>query len=114
MRSDRGYMCMNEVDLPSPISPGMAGLLRDRMSPKTYRNMLLQGHRFTAQEALDNQLVDIICPGDEVLAKSKELALKWAPKARSGIVYAQLKDEVKPYIVFFFFLSFTNYIVDVW
>lgn len=94
MRSDRGYMCMNEVDLPSPISPGMASLLGEKMTPKTYRDMLLQAHRFTAQEALDNQLVDIICPGEEVLAKSKELALKWAPKAKSGIVYKQLKDEV--------------------
>lgn len=95
MRSDRGYMCMNEVDLPSPLAPGMAGLLRYKMSPKTYRDMVLQGHRFTAQQALDAELVDIICPGNEVLPKAKELALKWAPKAKSGIVYKQLKDEVK-------------------
>lgn len=95
MRSDRGFICMNEVDLPSPMSQGMATLLRDKMGPKTYRDMILQAHRFTAQEALDAQLVDIICPGDEVLAKSKELALKWAPKAKAGIVYAQLKDEVR-------------------
>lgn len=95
MRSDRGYMCMNEVDLPSPLAPGMAGLLRYKMSPKTYRDMVLQGHRFTAQQALDGELVDIICPGNEVLPKAKELALKWAPKAKSGIVYKQLKDEVK-------------------
>ncbi|CAO0796513.1 unnamed protein product [Mucor circinelloides] len=94
MRSDRGYMCMNEVDLPSPLAPGMAGLLRYKMSPKTYRDMVLQGHRFTAQEALDQELVDIICPGDQVFDKAKELALKWAPKAKSGIVYKQLKDEM--------------------
>ncbi|KAG2214856.1 hypothetical protein INT46_000154 [Mucor plumbeus] len=94
MRSDRGFMCMNEVDLPSPLAPGMAGLLRYKMSPKTYRDMVLQGHRFTAQEALDQELVDIICPGDQVFGKAKELALKWAPKAKSGIVYKQLKDEM--------------------
>ena len=94
MRSDRGFMCMNEVDLPSPLSPGMAGLLRYKMSPKTYRDMVLQGHRFTAKEALEQDLVDIICPQDQVLPKAKELALTWAPKAKSGIVYKQLKDEV--------------------
>lgn len=99
MRSDRGYMCMNEVDLPSPLAPGMAGLLRYKMSPKTYRDMVLQGHRFTAQQALDGELVDIICPGNEVLPKAKELALKWAPKAKSGIVYKQLKDEMYTDIV---------------
>jgi enoyl-CoA hydratase/carnithine racemase len=95
MRSDRGYMCMNEVDLPSPLAPGMAGILKHKMSAKTFRDMVLQGHRFTAQEALDQELVDIICPGDQVLDKAKELALKWAPKAKSGVVYKQLKDEVK-------------------
>jgi enoyl-CoA hydratase/carnithine racemase len=94
MRSDRGFMCMNEVDLPSPLAPGMAALLRDKMSPKTFRDMVLQGHRFTAQEALDQQLVDQIVPEKEVFPKAKELALKWAPKAKSGIVYKQLKEEV--------------------
>ncbi|KAI8636945.1 ClpP/crotonase-like domain-containing protein [Parasitella parasitica] len=94
MRSDRGYLCMNEVDLPSPLTPGMAGLLRYKMNPKTYRDMVLQGHRFTAQEALDQELVDIICPENQVFDKAKELALKWAPKAKSGIVYKQLKDEM--------------------
>jgi enoyl-CoA hydratase/carnithine racemase len=97
MRSDRGFMCMNEVDLPSPLAPGMAALLRDKITPKTFRDMVLQGHRFTAQQALDQELVDIICPGSEVLDKAKELALKWAPKAKSGIVYKQLKDEVSPF-----------------
>ncbi|KAI9356128.1 ClpP/crotonase-like domain-containing protein [Pilaira anomala] len=99
MRSDRGYMCMNEVDLPSALHPGMAGILRYKMTPKTFRDMILQGHRFTAQEALDKDLVDVICPGDEVLPKAKELALKWAPKAKAGIVYKQLKDEMYTDIV---------------
>ena len=28
MRTDRGFLCMNEIDLPSPLAPGMAALLR--------------------------------------------------------------------------------------
>ncbi|KAI7879938.1 ClpP/crotonase [Lichtheimia hyalospora FSU 10163] len=99
MRSDRGYMCMNEVDLPSPLAPGMAGLLRYKMSPKTFRDMVLQGHRFTAKEALENDLVDEIAPEKEVLDKAKALALKWAPKAKAGIVYRQLKEEMYADIV---------------
>ena len=72
----------------------MAGLLRYKMNPDTFRNCVLQGHRFSATEALNERLVDVICPGNEVMDKAKELALKWAPKARSGIVYRQLKEEV--------------------
>ncbi|KAI8985803.1 ClpP/crotonase-like domain-containing protein [Pilobolus umbonatus] len=94
MRSDRGYICMNEVDLPSALAPGMAALVREKTSPKTYRDMILQGHRYNAQQALDNELVDLICPHDQVLPKAKELALKWAPKAIAGVVYQQLKNEM--------------------
>ncbi|KAI7899278.1 ClpP/crotonase-like domain-containing protein [Cokeromyces recurvatus] len=113
MRSDRGYMCMNEVDLPSPLTPGMSGLLRCKMSPITYRDMIIQGHRFTAQEALEQHLVDFICPNDQVLNKAKEIALKWAPKAKSGIVYKQLKDEVSTLnfkIFFYHYLKYDHYI----
>ncbi|KAI9278803.1 ClpP/crotonase-like domain-containing protein [Phascolomyces articulosus] len=94
MRDDRGYMCMNEIDLPANLPPGMAGLLRYKMTPDTFRNCVLQGHRFPAKQALDEKLVDVICPGTEVLPKAKELALKWAPKAKSGIIYRQLKEEM--------------------
>lgn len=72
----------------------MAALLRGKLDPHTFRNMVIQGHRFNAQEALDAHIVDVICPEKEVLDKAKELALKWAPKAKAGIVYRQLKEEV--------------------
>ncbi|KAI9323612.1 ClpP/crotonase-like domain-containing protein [Dichotomocladium elegans] len=94
MRSDRGFICMNEVDLPSPLSPGMTALIRCKTTPNTFRNMILQGHRFSAEQALAEHLVDEIAPQNEVLDKAKALALKWAPKAKSGIVYRQLKEEV--------------------
>ncbi|KAL0082292.1 ClpP/crotonase-like domain-containing protein [Phycomyces blakesleeanus] len=94
MRSDRGYICMNEVDMPSPLSAGMLAVIRCKTTPETFRNIILQGHRFTAKEALERQMVDVICPGAEVLDQAKKLALKWAPKAQAGICYKQLKDEV--------------------
>ncbi|ORY94709.1 ClpP/crotonase-like domain-containing protein [Syncephalastrum racemosum] len=99
MRSDRGYLCMNEVDLPSPLAPGMAAILRYQLTPVTFRNMVLQGHRFTAQEALDQGIVDEIAPEKEVFDRAKALALKWAPKAKSGICYRQLKEEMYTDIV---------------
>ncbi|KAI8143019.1 ClpP/crotonase-like domain-containing protein [Fennellomyces sp. T-0311] len=94
MRTDRGFLCMNEVDLPAPLAPGFTGLCRYKMTPQTFRDTILQARRYTAQEALENQLVDVICPQNQVLDKAKELALKWAPKAKSGIVYKQLKEEM--------------------
>ncbi|CAG8594011.1 3498_t:CDS:2 [Diversispora eburnea] len=95
MRSDKGYICMNEVDIPSPLHPGMAAIVRIKMLPKTYRNCVLQGHKFTAKEALENQLVDIIVEGEKgVLSEAKELGKKWADKAKAGAIYGSLKREM--------------------
>ncbi|CAG8492886.1 13658_t:CDS:2 [Acaulospora morrowiae] len=95
MRSDRGYICMNEVDIPSPLHPGMAAIVRVKTVPKTYRNCVLQGYRFNGQEALDQQLVDVIAKGEEeVLIKAKELGKKWSGKAKAGVIYGLLKREM--------------------
>ncbi|CAG8623604.1 12692_t:CDS:2 [Ambispora gerdemannii] len=95
MRIDRGYLCMNEIDIPSPVHPGMAAIVRVKMSnAKTFRDCLLQGYRFNAQEALNRELVDIIAPADQVLPKAKELAKKWSVKARAGPIYKSLKEEM--------------------
>ncbi|KAI8144431.1 ClpP/crotonase-like domain-containing protein [Fennellomyces sp. T-0311] len=95
MRTERGFICMNEIDIGAPLTPGMTALLRYKTTPKTLRKLVLQGYRFNAEEALEHDLVDVICPEKEVLAKAKELALQWAPKAKVGIVYRQLKEEVR-------------------
>ncbi|KAI7851333.1 ClpP/crotonase-like domain-containing protein [Circinella umbellata] len=94
MRTGRGYMCMNEIDIGAPLHAGMNALLRYKTTPKTLRALVLQGHRFNAEEALKSELVDEICPENELLDTAKKLALKWAPKAKIGIVYRQLKEEV--------------------
>nr|CAG8514153.1 7153_t:CDS:2 [Entrophospora candida] len=93
MRNDRGYMCM-VVDIPSPLHLGMAAIVRIKMTPKTYRDCILQAHKFSAQECLDQQLVDLIAPQKEVLPKAKELALKWSPKARAGAIYGSIKETM--------------------
>jgi Delta3-Delta2-enoyl-CoA isomerase len=72
----------------------MAAILREKMAPHVYRDMILQGYRFTAKEAVEAHLVDEIAEADKVLPAAKALALKWAPKAKAGVVYKQLKDEM--------------------
>ncbi|CAI2167823.1 11173_t:CDS:10 [Funneliformis geosporum] len=94
MRSDRGFLCMNEVDIPSPLHPGMAAIVRIKMTPKTYRDCILQAHKFTSTEALEQGLVEIIATENEVLEKAKGLGLKWSGKAKAGAIYGSLKQEM--------------------
>ncbi|KAG0086991.1 hypothetical protein BGZ93_004295 [Podila epicladia] len=97
MRSDRGYMCMNEIDLPSPLPAGMSALLRYKMHPHVYRSMVLEAKRYSSQEALACHLVDAIAEGVEpTVALAKEVALKIAPKAKCGSIYAMIKEDMYP------------------
>jgi Delta3-Delta2-enoyl-CoA isomerase len=98
MRSDRGYLCMNEIDLPGALTPGFVSLLKLKVggNATVLRNMILLGHRFTAEECLKYGMADAIVKGsEETIIKSKEIAkLLWAPKAKAGPVFAFLKGEM--------------------
>ncbi|KAJ3312164.1 hypothetical protein HDU76_002949 [Blyttiomyces sp. JEL0837] len=96
MRSDRGFICMNEVDMPAALTPGMEAILKAKISSKlALRKMIMEGHRFNAAESLKFEMVDEIYEGPEkVIAGAKALAAKWAPKARAGKVYGHLKTEL--------------------
>jgi enoyl-CoA hydratase/carnithine racemase len=95
MRGDKGFICMNEVDLPSALTPGMLSLVRCKVPMNALRDMIIQGHRFTAQEALENHFVDEIAPDSEsVLPLAIHWAKKWSGKAKAGIIYGYLKEEM--------------------
>ncbi|RKP11742.1 ClpP/crotonase-like domain-containing protein [Piptocephalis cylindrospora] len=95
MRSDRGFLCMNEVDLPGPLSPGMAAVLRAKFpNPAALRDSLLHARRFNATESLELGLVDAIAPESDILGRALDLASSYAPKARAGRVYGMLKEEM--------------------
>ncbi|KAG0283824.1 hypothetical protein BGZ97_008403 [Linnemannia gamsii] len=99
MRSDRGFMCMNEIDLPSPLPAGMSALLRYKMHPHVYRSCVLEAKRFNAKEALASHLVDAIAEGVEgTVELGKQVALKIAPKAKSGVFYGMIKEDMYPEI----------------
>jgi enoyl-CoA hydratase/carnithine racemase len=68
MRADRGFLCMNEVDLfrHGPVTPGLfpgadhkvTALLRSKLSPLVVRDMMLTGRRYTGAEATALGIVD--------------------------------------------------------
>lgn len=72
----------------------MAAIVRIKMTPKIYRDCILQAHRFAAKEALEKELVDVIASESELLEKAKELGLKWSGKAKAGVIYGSLKQEM--------------------
>ena len=85
MREDRGYWCINEVDLGLPLTVPMYATLASRLPKRTLHQASLTGQRFTAAEALAAGIADEAAPEDEVLARAVAIAAPLAAKDRGVI-----------------------------
>jgi enoyl-CoA hydratase/carnithine racemase len=116
MRADRGFLCMNEIDMAlavseaeqraSHVQPGafegadaaMAAVLQAKYSALQVRDLLLGGTRFTGAAALQCGLVDEAVAGNSavVLAAAVKLAERFAPRGvpRNRRTVGVLKREM--------------------
>lgn len=92
MRADRGFFCLPEVDIRIPLAPGMNSLIRCRLSPSVFRDVVLTGRRIGGAEAKGLAIVDEASPPEEVLPKAVEIAAALAAKDRK--IYGTLKREM--------------------
>lgn len=91
MNSQRGYWQMPPVNA-GLHHPGMGTLLRAKLEPSVRRKVLLEAHRYKAQEALEDGIVDAIAAPDEMFDAALQVAEKWKSKAKMG-VYGILRNE---------------------
>lgn len=74
MRSDRGFLSMNEVLLPSTIPPGMAEVVKSRLRcPQARRECMLQGRRFTPEEAVKLGMLDGVAGVDDLVDEALKI-----------------------------------------
>ena len=85
MRQDRGYWCLNEVDLGLPLTDEMAAVVLGRLPAPAAREAMLTARRFDAHSALTAGIVDAIAPGDELVEVALERAAVMSTKDRSVI-----------------------------
>ena len=74
MRADRGFWCVQKVDLGMAFTPGMTALLRARLAPQVAHEAMLTGKRYGGEEAAALAIVDAAVAEDEVLPRAVELA----------------------------------------
>ena len=94
MRTERGYWCMPEIDMHSPLHPGMTAIIQARVSRQTAHELVVTGTRYTAEAALAQQIVDHAVPEDEVLPRAVESAAALASKADPAM--GELKEGLYP------------------
>jgi enoyl-CoA hydratase/carnithine racemase len=94
MRSDRGYFCMPEIDMKSPLHPGMTAIIQARLPHQTAHEVIVTGTRYGGEAALARRIVDEVAVEDSVLPRAIEIAAGYAAKAHP--VMATLKRDLYP------------------
>jgi Delta3-Delta2-enoyl-CoA isomerase len=85
MRDDRGYVCLPEVDIRIPFSPGMCALIMAKVPSRTAVDAMTTGRRYPAQAALDAGLVDAVTTLEQLPAAAAALVEDLAGKDRATL-----------------------------
>ncbi len=85
MRADRGYWCMNEVDIGLPLTPELAAIVFARLPRAAAIESIVTGRRFSAPEAVAAGIVEEQADAAEVVERAVALAAAMAGKDRSVV-----------------------------
>lgn len=91
MNPARGFACINELDFGVPLKPAMSAIFRSKCTPTTYRQLVLEAHRFGGTEAKEVGIVDVTGGLEEVIQFVQERKL--TEKGKTGI-YGLMKREM--------------------
>jgi Delta3-Delta2-enoyl-CoA isomerase len=92
MRADRGYFCLNEVDLGLSFPRPLAALIQARLSPQVAHEAMVTGRRFGGEDAMAAGIVDRAVPESEVTAAALALAAPLA--AKDGATMAKIRQGI--------------------
>lgn len=92
MNSSRGFLSMPPVNLGLHF-PGIGFLPRLKLRPQIARKMLLEAHKWTGKEALEDGIVDEIADPKEMLEVALKKARSIQGKSKMG-VYSLLRNEL--------------------
>lgn len=67
MRTDRGYVCLPEIDLQVPFADGLARLVTSKLPTPTAFAMMTTGRRYDASTAESAGIVDGTAPVDDLV-----------------------------------------------
>lgn len=81
------------IDYATIVDQIYQSLIRAKLGPQVRRKVLLEAHRYTGVEALEDGIVDAVAPPEKMLDVALGLAKKWQSKAKMG-VYGVLRNEL--------------------
>lgn len=88
---EKGFLCINELEFGVPLQTPMMSIFREKLTPVTFRNVVLEARRFGGKDSLSAGIVDALGGLDETLGLIDERKL--LNKAATGI-YGTMKEEM--------------------
>lgn len=92
LNSKRGFVSMPPVNLGLHFD-GIGALPKLKLAPRVARKMLLEAHRWTGKEALQDGIVDEIAEPERMEGRAIQIAKEHSGRAKMG-VYAVLRAEL--------------------
>lgn len=93
-RSDRGYMCANEMELGMAIPPPELALFRHKMSAGAFFETVQLARRWTGPHALQCGIVQHLSDIDKLLEEALSHAAALAPLSKNRDLYGQQKEAI--------------------
>ena len=100
MRNDRGFFCLPELDLGMPLVLGMRTLIKEKLGTRVYRDTVLTGGRFGADDCVRLGIVDQAVGEADVIGSAVERLRPLASKSRDACqalkrgLYAELLQDL--------------------
>jgi enoyl-CoA hydratase/carnithine racemase len=88
-RTERGFLCLPEVQIKVPFTAGLAAVVMARLAPQVAHRAMALSHRFDADTALEAGVIDGSAPVEELLDTAVARAAELAPLR--GPVLASVK-----------------------
>lgn len=99
LRSDRGYLCLPEVDLGLSMSDEFDAVLRAKWPPAAVLQALLTGRRYGGPDAQTAGLVDAVAPEGQVVEAAVELVQGLVSKAPAAVAAIKAQQHRAPLAV---------------
>lgn len=96
MRTDRGWLCLPEVDLGIPLGPVFMAITKHNVPTYLLNEMQYTARRLTAQECLEHHLVTRACSNETLLEEATTFA-KGLNKRRD-IITTMKMETLEPVI----------------
>jgi Delta3-Delta2-enoyl-CoA isomerase len=94
MRSDRGFLCANEMQLGMTIPRPELALFRHKLSASTFFETVQLARRWTGPDALAAGIVSHIAGVDEVFDVACKRARELAPLGANRVAYGSQKESL--------------------